>query len=117
MMKAYDAAQNVGSQTNTVTVNNPVVSDTTQPNVSITSPANGSSVGNKPVKIKVSASDNVGVTQVSIYIDGGLVYSGTAAPYVYGWNPRKASSGSHSISATAWDAAGNNRSTSITVTK
>ena len=35
----------------------------------------------------------------------------------YNWNTRKAASGTHTIKATAWDAAGNSASTSISVTK
>ena len=105
-VKAYDAANNVGQSAITVNVNNPVVADTTPPTVSITSPANGSTVG-RSVKINVSATDNVGVVQVCIYIDGVKVYSGSSAPYTYTWNTRKVASGAHTITANAWDAAGN----------
>jgi hypothetical protein len=59
------------------------------------------------VKINVSATDNVGVTQVSIYIDNVQVYKGTVAPYIYTWNTKRVSRGTHVITAKAWDAAGN----------
>jgi len=108
-VKAYDAANNVGSASVSVLVNNPApttTADTTPPVVSITSPAGGSTVS-RNVSIAVSATDNVGVTRVAIYVDKTLVCSDTVAPYTCGWNTKKASPGSHTISATAWDAAGN----------
>jgi hypothetical protein len=115
-VKASDAAGNVGSVSVTVSVNNPVVKDTTAPSIVITSPASGARVtGN--TNITVSATDNVGVSQVSIYLDGVLKTTDTSAPYSYNWNTRKSSAGTHTIKATAWDAAGNSTTTSITVTK
>jgi len=106
---AHDAAGNAGSTSVTVSVNNPVinpVADTQPPTANITSPANGSTVS-RMTTINVSATDNVGVARVAIYIDGVQVYSGTSAPYTYNWNARKAATGTHTITATAWDAAGN----------
>ena len=105
-VKAYDAANNVGQASVAVSVNNPVVIDTIPPVVSITSPANAAILSTS-TKITVSSTDNVGVVQVCIYIDGVKVFTGTAAPYTYTWNVKKARSGSHTITANAWDAAGN----------
>ncbi len=116
MVKAYDAASNVGQASLSVNVSNVVVVDTTPPTVVITSPANGSTVSSKGTRITVSATDNVGVTQVCIYIDGILQSTLTSAPYTYTWNTRRVSSGSHTITAKAWDAAGNpGQATPITV--
>jgi hypothetical protein len=118
LVKAYDAASNVGQASVSVNVNNVLVVDTTPPTLSITSPANGSIVNSKSTKITVAATDNVGVTQVSIYIDGILQATLTTAPYNYTWNTRRVSSGKHTITASAWDAAGNvGHATPITVTK
>jgi hypothetical protein len=117
-VKASDAASNVGQASVTVNVSNVVVVDTTPPTVSITSPANGSTVSTKSTKITLSATDNVGVTQVCVYIDGTLQATLTTAPYSYTWNTRRASAGQHTISAKAWDAAGNvGIATPITVTR
>jgi hypothetical protein len=117
-VRAFDAANNVGSASVSVTVNNaPAQStaDTTPPVVSMAQPLAGSSVSHN-VAVTASASDNVGVVQVAIYIDGVQAYSGTTAPYTFNWNTRKYSAGSHTLSATAWDAAGNvGRSTAVTV--
>ncbi len=119
-IKAYDPANNVGSASASVTVNNPVpppTLDTTPPVVVITQPGNGSSVS-RNVAIAVSATDNVGVSHVSIYVDNVQLCSDTLAPYTCSWNTRKAASGSHTISATGWDAAGNaGKASTVTVTK
>ncbi len=114
MAKAYDAAGNVGtSATVTFSVTQP---DTTAPAVSITAPAAGSTVSGT-VTVTASASDNVGVTKVEIYIDSALKVTDTAAPYAYSWNTSGAAAGNHSIVAKAYDAAGNvGTSASDTVT-
>ena len=90
--------------------------DITAPNVSITNPLNGSAVSGN-VTISVSASDNVGVSSVTLSIDGNAIGSLTTAPYNYLWNSNNAIDGTHTITATAKDAKNNSSSTSITVTK
>jgi hypothetical protein len=118
IVKAYDPAGNVGQASATVNVSNVTVVDTIPPTVSIASPANGSTVSPKNQQITVSAHDNVGVTQVCIYIDGTLRATLTAAPYNYTWNTRRAGAGTHTITASAWDAAGNvGHATPVTVTR
>jgi subtilisin family serine protease len=115
---ATDNSGNTGSSSVSVMVSAPPPPpvDTTPPTVQITSPANGAKVsGSISVTISVTAQDNVGVSQVSIYVDGVQQYTGTAAPYSFKWNLKKLTLGAHTISATAWDAAGNHTSTSITV--
>ena len=104
---AYDAAGNKGSASVTVNVSNVIAPpDTQAPSVSIVSPASGAHVSGT-VTIAVSASDNVAVSQVAIYVDGVLKSTDTLAPYSYSWNTKKVSSGTHVIRATAWDNAGN----------
>ncbi|PWU05242.1 MAG: alkaline serine protease [Terriglobia bacterium] len=116
-VKAYDAAGNMGQASENVTVSNIVPPDTQPPSVAITNPADAAQV-NGNVKITVSATDNVGVTQVSIYIDGILQYTSGSAPCTYNWNTKKAAGGQHLITAKAWDAAGNfGTATSVTVYK
>jgi hypothetical protein len=119
-VKAFDPANNMGSASVTVSVNNappPPPVDTTPPVVAITSPAVGATLS-RTVNVGVSATDNVGVTRVVIYVDNVQLCSDTLAPYSCSWNTRKASAGSHTITATAWDAAGNTAKASpVTVTK
>ncbi len=105
--KAYDAAGNVGVSTSvTVTVTTaPPPADTVKPVVSITSPLNGATVSGSVV-ISSTASDNVGVAKVEFYLNGSLLGSKASAPYTYTWNTAGLS-GSQSLSAKAYDAAGN----------
>jgi hypothetical protein len=90
--------------------------DTNPPAVNITSPENASTVTGT-VTIKVSASDNVGVSSVSLFINGVLLSTLNAAPYNFSWNSSIVADGTHNIMATARDAAGNASSFAITVAK
>jgi thermitase len=110
-----DAAANVGQASATVSVNNIAAVDTQTPTVVISAPAANSSVSGQ-VAISISATDDVGVSQVSLYIDGIQVSSSTSASLKYAWNTKKSSVGAHTITARAWDRAGNAATTSITVT-
>jgi hypothetical protein len=106
-VKAYDTSNNVGQSSVTVSVNNPVVTDTTPPTVYIQTPSNGATFSSVNVTITANASDNVGVTQVSIYLDGVLHYTGSVAPYSFNLNTKKLAGGAHTLVAKAWDHAGN----------
>lgn len=105
------------SVTVTVTVPPPPPPDTIAPALKITSPLTGSRLGNSTA-IRVSASDNTGVTQVAVYVDGVQIYRGTSAPYNTNWNTKKVAAGIHVITAKAWDATGNcQTSAPVEVTK
>ena len=114
--KAYDAAGNVGqSSTVTVAVNN-VVADTIAPTVALNAPANNATLSGTAT-LTATASDNVGVTRVEFYVNGVLQASDTAAPYSYTWNTAAVTNGTYTLSAKAYDAAGNvGQSPSLTVT-
>lgn len=88
--------------------------DRTTPNVSIINPTTGSTVSNT-VSVQVSASDNVGVSSVVLKVDGTVIGTTNIAPYNFSWNTAGLSSGTHSLSATATDAAGNLKVSSIQV--
>jgi len=92
------------------------VTDTTPPLVTIGSPANGATVGTK-VTIKAQATDNVGVASLTVSVDGKVVATTNTGAISYSWNTRRVASGSHTIGATAKDAAGNQATASIVVTK
>lgn len=111
--KAYDAAGNVGSSPNlTVTVYN----DTTAPTVSVVAPSTGSSLS-QTATVLISAGDDVGVTKVDYYLDGVLQASAANLPYNFSWNTLSSANGSHTLSAKAYDAAGNiGQSASVAVT-
>lgn len=113
--KAYDAAGNVGQSSSvTVTVSN-TVADTTAPTVAVSSPANGATVAGT-VSMAATASDSVGVSKVEFYVNNVLKGSDTTSPYAYSWDTTSAANGSYSLTAKAYDAAGNvGQSSSVTV--
>ncbi len=113
---AYDAAGNSGLSTPVaVTVSN-VSSDAVPPTVTIGSPSDGTTIGNKQ-RIAASASDAVGLAWVQLSIDGAVVASSTSGSLNYTWNTRRVRTGAHTITVTAQDGAGNSASKSITVYK
>ncbi|MGZ5000794.1 MAG: M12 family metallo-peptidase, partial [Methylomonas sp.] len=93
------------------------VVDTTAPAVAISNPVSNAKVATPNQSINISATDNVGVQSLNLYIDGKLVSSSNSSALSYSWNTKKASAGSHTLNAQAKDAAGNTGSTSITVMK
>jgi hypothetical protein len=108
----YESRYFSGNDSVRVAVSNPIVvnaanpGDTVAPVVSITSPADGQRIS-RTVSVMVSASDNVGVTRVELYVDGTLRATSTTAPFTTRWNARRASAGAHTLRVKAYDAAGN----------
>jgi hypothetical protein len=89
--------------------------DTTSPIVSISSPKNGATVSGA-VNISGLATDDVGISSVEFYVDGSKKSTDTTFPYSYNWNTTAVSEGPHTLSAKAYDAAGNiGTSSSVTV--
>lgn len=114
---AYQGAAVTSTTTNgSVTVGAPA--DTTAPAVTITSPASGAGPGK--LTIAATATDNVAVTKMEIYIDYKLTASSTTGKISYLWNDKASTSKkgqpapSHTIVVKAYDAAGNVGSASVT---
>jgi Concanavalin A-like lectin/glucanases superfamily/Bacterial Ig-like domain/Bacterial Ig domain len=81
--------------------------DTTNPTVSISSPAAGASISGS-ITVTATAADNVAVAGVQFLLDGsGIGAEDLTAPYALDWNSGSVASGLHTLSATARDAAGN----------
>ncbi|MDE2311708.1 MAG: hypothetical protein KGJ93_01270 [Patescibacteria group bacterium] len=81
--------------------------DTTPPVASVTSPANGATVSGS-ISLIATATDNVGVAGVQFKVDGVNVGAeDTSSPYGSTWDTTTATNGTHLITATARDAAGN----------
>jgi thermitase len=117
--RAYDAAGNTAnSPAVSVIVQSSIstTSDTTPPTASITNPGNGSKV-NAMVNISATATDNVAVASLTLYVDGVMVSSSNLPSASYKWNAKNAAKGAHTISAVARDAAGNQATKTIQVTK
>jgi hypothetical protein len=92
-----------------------VTVDNTAPTVSITSPAPGDVSGT----ITVTATAAADVTQVAFFVDGTTsigVDNSSASGWSVSWDTTTATPGSHSLTATASDAAGNSAtSTAVAV--
>ena len=82
--------------------------DTTAPTVSLSAPANGATFATaQTVAINATAADAVGVTRVEFYDGATLLGTDTTSPYSWSWAITSANNGSHSLTAKAYDAAGN----------
>ncbi len=91
--------------------------DTIPPAVTLTAPTPGTNVSGN-VDVRSTATDNVGVTEVKLYVDGGYVDHSTSSPFTVRWNTHQVSRGQHSIQTRAYDAAENNTfSQSVTVNR
>jgi len=84
----------------------PAPADTIPPATSITSPATGATVSGN-VTISASASDNVGVTKVELWLDGSPAATDTTAPYSFAFNTATVANGTHTLQTKAYDAVGN----------
>ena len=65
--------------------------------------------------ITASASDNVGVQRVVFSTSNGSASTDTSAPYSYAWSVPNTPNKSYTLTATAYDAAGNSTVSQITV--
>jgi thermitase len=83
-----------------------VTGDTAAPIVSIAAPLGASTVSGL-VSVNVSATDNIGVTKVELRANGALAATDTVSPYGFSWDSAKVANGMSSLTATAYDAAGN----------
>ncbi|WP_163868092.1 Ig-like domain-containing protein [Myxococcus eversor] len=90
--------------------------DTTAPGVWMLTPAKGAQVEGS-VNLSATAADVVGVNRVEFYDGATLVGLDAVAPYAVTWDASAAGSGAHTLTARAYDAAGNlGTSTAVNVT-
>src|SRR5436190_625769 len=86
----------------------PPTGDTTAPTISLSAPANNATVSGSSVAVVANATDNVGVAGVQFKLDGvNLGGEDTSASYSVNWDTTTAANGSHTLTAVARDAAGN----------
>jgi hypothetical protein len=88
--------------------------DTTVPTIGFSAPASNATVG-RNFSIVMSASDNVGVDHVDVELAGPSSRSTTLTGAPWSWNASVTSDGTYTITATAYDAAGNFASAKRTV--
>jgi peptidoglycan/xylan/chitin deacetylase (PgdA/CDA1 family) len=97
----------------------PIQIDTAAPTVSLTAPASGSSFRRGTVVTLAADANDVGsgMARVTFAVDGTSLGTDTTTPYGLSWNTRKFSWGQHSLTAVAYDTAGNvTTSASVPVT-
>lgn len=85
---------------------NPGTGDATAPQVSLTTSSSNATVG-QTVTLNATASDNTGVTKVEFYQGSTKLGEDTTSPYSYTWNTAGLSAGTYTLTAKAYDAAGN----------
>lgn len=95
---ATDPAGNTTVQTRTVTI------DLTAPTVQITSPQDGQKFTQNPVTINVSGTDNQAVDHIDVFSNNKQIGTVSGAQGSVTWAP---ASGSYTITAKAYDKAGN----------
>lgn len=88
--------------------------DSQAPTVAISAPTGGTLKG--LVTVDVSAADNIGVSRVDLFVGGVLLASDSAAPYSFSWDTSTRADGATTLTAKAYDAAGNVSSSTVNVT-
>ena len=86
--------------------------DTIDPAVAFAAPIGGATVSGS-VPISVNASDNVGVAKVELRVDGTLAATDRSAPFGFDWDSSRSAGGAKTLSARAYDSAGNTADASI----
>ena len=100
--RAYDAAGNVGSSSAVSFSVNNAGADSTPP--AVTASESGTS---GTITLAANASDNVGVSKVEFYVDNVLKGTDASSPYSMTLDSATLSNAAHSLTAKAFDAAGN----------
>jgi hypothetical protein len=136
---AYDAAGNSRTASVSVTVANapapapaptpepepepapepePIPGDTIAPTVSWVAPTAGATLTGyiSGSACEAKASDDVEVDHVVMKVDGAVLNTEIAAPWNCKFDSTQVGDGTHTLSATAYDAAGNSRTASVSVT-
>jgi hypothetical protein len=116
-VKSRDAAGNPATSADFTFTTLVSLVDITSPTVSVTQPVSGATVAGT-ITVSANAFDDVGVAGVRFTLDGApLNAEVTQAPYAISWNTGSAANGTHTLTATARDVAGNSTtSTAVTIT-
>ncbi len=117
-VKAYDSTGNSATKIITIIVSNIVSNDTVKPVVSITSPSsNPYNWLANDLQISVSASDNVSVTKIELYINDYLAAEQQGSTINATWRYAPTPTGSYTLIAKAYDNSGNFDEKSIIIIK
>ena len=100
-----DTGSSTGSQMFMLDLGPDQLLDRTAPTVAVTSPATGATVSGTTT-VSATAQDDIGVTRVEFAVDGTRIASVASAPFTAAWDTRPLALGNHTVTATAYDAAG-----------
>lgn len=108
---SVDAAGNSTPASATITIT--TTPDSEAPAVTLNAPARARAGGT--ISLSAAATDNVGIESVSLSVNGSIVQTFTAPPYVANYQvPASASGSSLAVSAIARDFAGNSKTATAT---
>lgn len=103
--QAVDTSGNTQTSSINVNVSN-VITDIIDPVTAILSPINGAMVSGGKITVSASASDNVRVQRVELYVNGVYYGTDTSAPYSFSLQTRKMKAGANTLQTKAFDDAG-----------
>ena len=87
------------------------------PNVSVTAPSSGATVGGTVTLTAAATSSTLVIADVQFKVDGANIGSPIfSAPYTTTWNSTGVSDGTHTLSAVAEDTGGNLATSTVTIT-
>lgn len=108
--RAFDAVGNQGTSSPVT-----LIVDNVVPAATLTSPSNGTTVAG-PVTITANATDDRQVQRVEFLVDSTLLGSDTTSPYSFSWSSGSVPNGPHTLSARAFDVAGNSTTNTVNIT-
>ena len=114
-IKAVSIDSSGNSNFATITVN--VVrnsSDTIPPTISITNPADGASVSGM-ITVSASATDNVAISSVELYINNVFYSKKTTSPYDFSVDTKALLAGSNTLKAKAFDSSNNSNEDTVSI--
>ncbi|MGD2113858.1 MAG: Ig-like domain-containing protein, partial [Acidobacteriota bacterium] len=100
VVKAFDQAGNVASDSHQVIVDNQA------PTATLTAPTSGATVRGT-LTLEASGSDASGLQSMRFWVDGTHLSGDGTAPYTASWDTTTVAEGLHSLYAVAWDEPGN----------
>ena len=86
--------------------------DIIDPAISISNPLDNSALSGL-VTIQAEASDNQAVVRVEYFIDNVFYFQDSSVPFAVEWDTKKYTNGAYQLTARAYDAAGNNKTSEI----
>src|SRR5690349_7580263 len=89
--------------------------DTLAPEVTITNITENMNVWNT-VPVTVDASDNAGLSQIELFVDGNLVATDAEEPFEFSWDSNTILDGQHVLKIVATDKSANTAEKTVTVT-